>query len=40
MNGRGVEPDEIVFPLQSDLMQGKDTLFDVALQWVRQEMSP
>ncbi|HHH29673.1 MAG TPA: hypothetical protein ENK57_15195 [Polyangiaceae bacterium] len=40
MNGRGVEPDEIVFPLQSDLMAGKDTVFEAALQWVRQEMNP
>jgi len=39
-NGTGVEPDVIVFPKQSDLMQGKDSVFDAALQWVRQETNP
>jgi hypothetical protein len=33
--GRGAEPDEIVLPRQSDLLVGKDTVFEHALAWVR-----
>lgn len=33
--GRGVEPDEVVLPKQSDLLTGKDTVFEHALAWVR-----
>ena len=39
-NGRGVEPDVIVLPKQSDLIAGKDTVFEAALGWVRQELAP
>ena len=38
--GHGVVPDEIVLPRQSDLLAGKDTLFEAALAWVRQELEP
>ncbi len=38
--GRGVEPDIIVRPQQSDLLIGKDTVFEAALAWVRQEITP
>lgn len=38
LNGFGVEPDEVVLPKQSDLMIGKDTVYEAALAWVRQEM--
>jgi len=38
-NGRGVQPDVVVLPLQSDLLTGKDTVFDAALAWVRQELA-
>jgi C-terminal processing protease CtpA/Prc len=38
--GRGVEPDEVVLPKQSDLLQGKDTLHEAALRWIRREMQP
>ena len=37
-NGTGVEPDVVVLPLQSDLLAGKDTVFEAALSWVRQEL--
>ncbi len=37
-NGRGVEPDVVVLPRQSDLLAGKDTVFEAALSWVRQEL--
>jgi hypothetical protein len=39
-NGRGVQPDVVVLPKQSDLMVGKDTVFEAALAWVRQELEP
>lgn len=39
-NGRGVEPDEIVLPRQSDLVHGKDSVYEAALAWVRQELTP
>jgi hypothetical protein len=35
LGAHGVEPDQIVLPKQSDLLQGRDTLFDVAIAWVR-----
>jgi len=38
--GHGVQPDEIVLPLQSDLMRGKDSIYERALQWVRSELKP
>ncbi|MBI5535495.1 MAG: hypothetical protein HY898_22385 [Deltaproteobacteria bacterium] len=38
--GHGVEPDEIVWPKQSDLVAGKDTLAERALAWVRSELKP
>ena len=37
-NGRGVHPDVVVSPLQSDLLVGQDTVFNAALVWVRQEL--
>lgn len=40
LNGHGVEPDVVVVPLQSDLVAGKDTVYDAALAWVRQELKP
>jgi len=39
-NGTGVEPDEIVLPLQSDLLAGTDTVFARALAWIRGELLP
>jgi C-terminal processing protease CtpA/Prc len=39
-NGRGVDPDEVVLPRQSDLVQGKDSVYEAALAWVRQELKP
>ncbi len=39
-NGFGVVPDEVVVPLQSDLLSGKDTVYDAALAWVRTELKP
>ena len=39
-NGFGVEPDVVVLPLQSDLLSGKDTVYDAALSWVRTELKP
>ncbi|MFT3774636.1 MAG: S41 family peptidase [Minicystis sp.] len=38
--GHGVEPDVTLLPKQSDLIAGKDTLFEAALAWVRQELKP
>lgn len=35
--GRGVYPDEIVLPRQSDLLQGKDTIHEAAVAWLREE---
>jgi Peptidase family S41 len=40
LNGRGIDPDVIVLPKQSDLLVGKDTVFEAALDWVRQELAP
>lgn len=34
---RGVEPDEVLVPKQSDLLQGKDTVALRALAWIRGE---
>jgi hypothetical protein len=36
--GHGVVPDEVILPRQSDLLAGKDTLFEAALSWVKQEI--
>ena len=33
-------PDEIVLPKQSDLLVGKDTVYEAALAWVRSELKP
>ena len=33
--GKGVEPDENIVPSQSDLLAGKDTVYERALAWVR-----
>jgi Peptidase family S41 len=33
--GSGVEPDEVMVPKQSDLIVGKDTVYERALEWVR-----
>ena len=38
--GSGAEPDEIVLPLQSDLIHGRDTIYLRALAWVRSELEP
>jgi hypothetical protein len=38
--GNGVEPDEIVVPLQSDLIHGQDTIYLRALEWIRSELEP
>lgn len=38
--GRGVVPDEVVAPKQSDLMQGVDTVYEAALAWVRAHLKP
>ncbi|MCU0692503.1 MAG: hypothetical protein MUF54_13970, partial [Polyangiaceae bacterium] len=38
--GRGVAPNEVVLPLQSDLLAGKDTLIERALSWVRAGAQP
>ena len=40
LNGKGVEPDVVVQPKQSDLLAGKDTVYDAAIAWVRQELKP
>jgi hypothetical protein len=37
INGTGVEPDEVVLPKQSDLVTGKDTVFEAALAWIRAQ---
>jgi hypothetical protein len=39
-NGHGVQPDEVVLPKQSDLLAGKDTVFEAALAWVRGRLKP
>ncbi len=38
--GYGVVPDEIVVQKQSDLLQGKDTIHEAALTWLRTELKP
>ncbi len=40
LTGHGVVPDVVLLPTQSDLVAGKDTLFEAALAWVRQELKP
>ena len=40
LNGHGVEPDVVVVPLQSDLLAGKDSVYDAALAWVRTGLKP
>ncbi len=37
--GHGVEPDQVVMQKQSDLIAGKDSIFEAALAWVRGELS-
>jgi hypothetical protein len=39
-NGHGVEPDVVVLPKQSDLLNGKDTVYEAALAWVRKGLKP
>jgi hypothetical protein len=39
-NGRGVSPDVVVLPKQSDLLIGKDTVFEAGLAWVRAWQKP
>lgn len=39
-NGTGVTPDVVVMPKQSDLLAGKDTVYEAALAWVRSELAP
>jgi hypothetical protein len=39
-NGTGVAPDVVVAPRQSDLLVGVDTVFQAAVDWVRQEIEP
>ncbi len=39
-NGRGVEPDVVVLPRQSDLLSSKDTVFEAAIAWVRAGLGP
>ena len=38
INGFGVEPDVVVFPKQSDLLVGIDTVHETALAWVRANL--
>jgi hypothetical protein len=38
LNGHGVPPDEEILPKQSDLAQGKDTVYEAALAWLRAEL--
>lgn len=40
--GHGVVPDEVIVPKQSDLLAGKDTVYERALAWVRcgEEVCP
>lgn len=40
LNGTGIAPDVVVLPKQSDLLVGKDTVYEAALAWVRQELAP
>lgn len=37
LNGTGVTPDVVVLPKQSDLLVGKDTLYEAALAWIRSQ---
>lgn len=37
--GSGAKPDEIVFPKQSDLVVGKDTVYEAAATWVRANLA-
>ncbi len=37
LNGHGVEPDVVVLPLQSDLVAGRDTIYEAALAWLRED---
>lgn len=39
-NGHGVQPDVVVLPKQSDLLVGKDTVFEAGLAWVRAWQKP
>ncbi|MFW5739714.1 MAG: hypothetical protein ACOC1F_05050 [Myxococcota bacterium] len=38
--GRGAAPHQVVFPKQSDLVAGVDTLAAEALAWIRAELEP
>jgi hypothetical protein len=38
--GRGVYPDEVVLPRQSDLLEGRDTVHEAAVAWLREEIAP
>ncbi len=38
--GHGVTPDEVVEQKQSDLVQGKDSIHEAALAWVRANLAP
>jgi hypothetical protein len=38
LNGTGVSPDVVVLPKESDLLQGRDTVYEAALAWVRSEL--
>jgi len=38
--GKAVRPDVVVQQKQSDLIAGKDTIFEAALAWVRSELKP
>lgn len=40
LSGRGATPDQVVFPRQSDLVAGTDTLVAEALAWIRSELEP
>lgn len=37
--GSGAKPDDIVFPKQSDLVVGKDTVYEAAATWVRANLA-
>jgi hypothetical protein len=40
LSTRGVDPDELVVPKQSDLLAGKDTVHEAAMAWLRTELKP
>lgn len=40
LSTRGVDPDEVVVPKQSDLLAGKDTVHEAAMVWLRKELKP